>query len=112
MYESGRDKPRDDSSVQGCADGPFGRLLVRRRLLALQQSGQAVVALGRAVLHATGEHRVARLGRGVADGREEGRPAVLLRQLRSEERRVGKECVSTCRPRWSPYNKKKKKKTK
>src|SRR3546814_2251908 len=22
--------------------------------------------------------------------------------LRSEERRVGKECVSTCRPRWSP----------
>src|SRR3546814_14891831 len=22
---------------------------------------------------------------------------------RSEERRVGKECVSTCRPRWSPY---------
>src|SRR3546814_17534646 len=23
---------------------------------------------------------------------------------RSEERRVGKECVSTCRSRWSPYN--------
>src|SRR3546814_14597882 len=22
---------------------------------------------------------------------------------RSEERRVGKECVSTCRSRWSPY---------
>src|SRR3546814_19918154 len=32
--------------------------------------------------------------------------------FRSEERRVGKECVSTCRSRWSPdhYNKKKKKK--
>src|SRR3546814_18081567 len=29
--------------------------------------------------------------------------------MRSEERRVGKECVSTCRSRWSPmhYNKKK-----
>src|SRR3546814_19593093 len=27
---------------------------------------------------------------------------------RSEERRVGKECVSTCRSRWSPYNLKKK----
>src|SRR3546814_20027158 len=27
------------------------------------------------------------------------------RQLpRSEERRVGKECVSTCRSRWSPYH--------
>src|SRR3546814_13675035 len=24
--------------------------------------------------------------------------------LRSEERRVGKECVSTCRSRWWPYN--------
>src|SRR3546814_12975689 len=25
-------------------------------------------------------------------------------QYRSEERRVGKECVSTCRSRWSPYH--------
>src|SRR3546814_16453064 len=29
---------------------------------------------------------------------------------RSEERRVGKECVSTCRYRWSPSHKKKKRK--
>src|SRR3546814_14125860 len=28
---------------------------------------------------------------------------------RSEERRVGQECVSTCRSRWSTYHKKKKK---
>src|SRR3546814_1484105 len=27
-----------------------------------------------------------------------------LARLRSEERRVGKECVSTCRSRWSPYH--------
>src|SRR3546814_7905705 len=26
------------------------------------------------------------------------------REERSEERRVGKECVSTCRSRWSPYH--------
>src|SRR3546814_4677819 len=26
------------------------------------------------------------------------------RGARSEERRVGKECVSTCRSRWSPYH--------
>src|SRR3546814_3186128 len=26
------------------------------------------------------------------------------RHHRSEERRVGKECVSTCRSRWSPYH--------
>src|SRR3546814_14265784 len=25
---------------------------------------------------------------------------------RSEERRVGKECISTCRSRWSPYHEK------
>src|SRR3546814_20135959 len=30
------------------------------------------------------------------------------RLRRSEERRVGKECVSTCRSRWSPYHSKKK----
>src|SRR3546814_4217314 len=29
--------------------------------------------------------------------------AGICRQ-RSEERRVGKECVSTCRSRWSPYH--------
>src|SRR3546814_5013007 len=27
-----------------------------------------------------------------------------LPSARSEERRVGKECVSTCRSRWSPYH--------
>src|SRR3546814_15413498 len=27
-----------------------------------------------------------------------------LNGIRSEERRVGKECVSTCRSRWSPYH--------
>src|SRR3546814_10571150 len=30
------------------------------------------------------------------------RPRLCTR--RSEERRVGKECVSTCRSRWSPYH--------
>src|SRR3546814_18773112 len=25
-------------------------------------------------------------------------------RMRSEERRVGKECVRTCRSRWSPYH--------
>src|SRR3546814_13720152 len=28
----------------------------------------------------------------------------VLTPSRSEERRVGKECVSTCRSRWSPYH--------
>src|SRR3546814_17049485 len=30
------------------------------------------------------------------------RAVVVIDVVRSEERRVGKECVSTCRSRWSP----------
>src|SRR3546814_18462808 len=33
---------------------------------------------------------------------------VKLERLRSEERRVGKACVSKCRSRWSPYHSKQK----
>src|SRR3546814_1837528 len=29
---------------------------------------------------------------------------IIHQEVRSEERRVGKECVSTCRSRWSPYH--------
>src|SRR3546814_1743526 len=41
--------------------------------------------------------------------RDQRRKNVSVRQMgwkiiRSEERRVGKECVSTCRSRWSPYH--------
>src|SRR3546814_2633312 len=34
------------------------------------------------------------------------RPGAIIgeKARRSEERRVGKECVSTCRSRWSPYH--------
>src|SRR3546814_6795087 len=31
-------------------------------------------------------------------------PRAIEQDYRSEERRVGKECVSTCRSRWSPYH--------
>src|SRR3546814_11922124 len=36
----------------------------------------------------------------------QGVDAILVAPVveRSEERRVGKECVSTCRSRWSPYH--------
>src|SRR3546814_1731883 len=47
-----------------------------------------VAALGE-FLHAAPEH-----------------PLHRLDHPRSEERRVGKECVSTCRSRWSPYHSK------
>src|SRR3546814_10966531 len=39
------------------------------------------------------------------DSRVAGRGmAFFLWVTRSEERRVGKECVSTCRSRWAPYH--------
>src|SRR3546814_5202026 len=34
----------------------------------------------------------------------DGKPCSCGNRGRSEERRVGKECVSTCRSRWSPYH--------
>src|SRR3546814_11329094 len=49
------------------------------------------------------------LGREITD-REVGarrdldRHLLALALVRSEERRVGKECVSTCRSRWSTYH--------
>src|SRR3546814_15568774 len=33
---------------------------------------------------------------------QDGDPSEGFQHTRSEERRVGKECVSTCRSRWSP----------
>src|SRR3546814_17744438 len=43
----------------------------------------------------------------VSDQRMLRLEGAFLEELRSEERRVGKECVSTCRSRWSPYHSKK-----
>src|SRR3546814_11912586 len=48
---------------------------------------------------ADGRPYSARLDQAYEDWRDE-----LPMTLRSEERRVGKECVSTCRSRWSPYH--------
>src|SRR3546814_17755138 len=38
------------------------------------------------------------------EGRQGGGGDLGRGRRRSEERRVGKECVSTCRSRWSPYH--------
>src|SRR3546814_14095282 len=57
------------------------------------------------------QQRVERVGLGqVARVAVEDEAAfrVVAREARSEERRVGKECVSTCRSRWSQYHYKQK----
>src|SRR3546814_8374477 len=48
------------------------------------------------VAEAAGEHDRARLSGDIFDER-------FLIERSSEERRVGKECVSTCRSRWATY---------
>src|SRR3546814_14994634 len=40
----------------------------------------------------------------VFDGSDDYHYRINDPALRSEERRVGKECVSTCRSRWCPYH--------
>src|SRR3546814_13840653 len=46
----------------------------------------------------------------MGDGHDESSDVADDARRRSEERRVGKECVSTCRSRWSPDHYKKKNK--
>src|SRR3546814_9531229 len=41
---------------------------------------------------------------GLLDKIGRGLETMVRHAGRSEERRVGKECVSTCRSRWSPYH--------
>src|SRR3546814_20164269 len=47
--------------------------------------------------------RQARL-HGDAEAHRRTAGSLCLAEFRSEERRVGTECVSTCRSRWSPYH--------
>src|SRR3546814_17040255 len=70
--------------------------------------GAVVVEDARLADAGFGGHRLQGQPRG-AVARHHALGGVQHRVPRSEERRVGKECVSTCRSRWSPYHSKKKK---
>src|SRR3546814_18778247 len=63
-------------------------------------SGGAVAASGELVLSLARMNRV--LGFDPVDRTLTVQPGITL--PRSAERRVGQECVSTCRSRWSPYH--------
>src|SRR3546814_14617759 len=76
------------------------------------ETAAAVVALGLHALQHRGQEAAGITswdGRNFHSHRAMGHVAGNFDRDRSEERRVGKECVSTCRSRWSPYHKKKKK---
>src|SRR3546814_12736499 len=88
----------------GASAGPVqiqaGDTLVRAgRRLGVEYLLHCRSSFGRSIVIALSE---ARSGRMLWSNREEPGDS-------SEERRVGKECVSTCRSRWSPYHSKKKK---
>src|SRR3546814_4979295 len=78
--------------------------------LQLAEPGEARVDLDNVVVEPVDE--IAALGGVMAPEIGEPRQLALadldqqfrLGEARSEERRVGKECVSTCRSRWSPYH--------
>src|SRR3546814_17244223 len=61
----------------------------------------AIALVGHASAGAVGgRHLVEHAG----DADQHRRERRYVVAVRSEERRVGKECVSTCRSRWSPYH--------
>src|SRR3546814_5931553 len=79
------------TGVQTCAL-PIYPAALRDRLDELRP------AAGRAQLFSElGDEHVDDLGLRLVVG-------AAIEMLRSEERRVGKECVSTCRSRWSQYH--------
>src|SRR3546814_7014456 len=79
------------TGVQTCALPIFAA--GQGRLLAAADGGSGVLFL---------------LLRGIARPAQHLEPGKRgFKSRRSEERRVGKECVSTCRSRWSPYPSKK-----
>src|SRR3546814_4006686 len=51
-----------------------------------------------------GQAKIAALANHLAAQRVTIHAQRVVGAIRSEERRVGKECVSTCRSRWSPYH--------
>src|SRR3546814_9747308 len=68
----------------------------RDRRRRLWPSAQGPVAADRGIEPARGQRARGRAAVGRALAADGG--------ARSEARRVGKECVSTCRSRWSPYH--------
>src|SRR3546814_11758451 len=75
----------------------------------LSRSGRCSRRVERLAVRAFDRQRAPRLAEGGGRGddaepRQRDDQPQEAEAKRSEERRVGKECVSTCRSRWSPYH--------
>src|SRR3546814_12431351 len=65
--------------------------------------GYAVICADLGVLIISGQNDIEAIRRLHAQ-RQAPAKRIFVIDVRSEKRRVGKECVSTCRSRWSPYH--------
>src|SRR3546814_3302815 len=82
------------TGVQTCALPICGH--VSRAVAAWQDRLLTLMAAAEAELNFSDEDDV--------DAYDDAAQRLVTDMARSEERRVGKECVSTCRSRWSPYH--------
>src|SRR3546814_13892566 len=99
------------SVLEACAGNAHSLSLdLHDQFVAMEKTAQwrftppihVIVAFHQALAEPTAEGGVAGRGKRYADNCR-----ILvdgMREMTSEERRVGKACVSTCRSRWSPYH--------
>src|SRR3546814_12398591 len=111
-------RARRPAGDQRAGEPPFGTLRWRRAAPAAEDSGLGgLVPLNLGGLFLDRRLQLAAVAGGLlADARRLAGAATQVVELRtahiaaahhldrSEERRVGKECVSKCRSRWSPYH--------
>src|SRR3546814_20021421 len=91
--------------IQGLRLGCVGGLYAGHTALALkplEHQACNINSIGRRRI----EHRVGTSHIRIIEGRWAYRQG-MAQPIRSEERRGGKECVSTCKYRWARYHKKK-----
>src|SRR3546814_17689378 len=91
------DVERLESAIGGCGTG------VDDRVIALAEALQQGHVGDRVCQALAGFHAGLRAASVVECDRDVGHECTALAVARSDERRVGKACVSTCRSRWSPY---------
>src|SRR3546814_11084599 len=82
-----------NSSMNACLVGAVHFSLLGERHLSGKWVAEAIAS----------RRQKCRIVRGRRFGNHD-RTSAPFGPRRSEERRVGKECVSTCRSRWSPYH--------
>src|SRR3546814_15610373 len=98
-----------------CSSDLMGQLGLQRRLRAVQEAFAHLAQLARMRGRAVFQDAFARLEAQIQAAElgitlfqfidhAQALQVVFEAAGRSEERRVGKECVSTCRSRWSPYH--------